>query len=45
MTMTNMRDTVVRDLAMRYADIAGLPEQSERRGLWRRHNSLKVPGR
>ena len=31
----------LRDLAARYADIAALPIQEERRRLWRAHNSLR----
>lgn len=32
---------VIRRLAEQYAEIAAQPVQDERRGLWRRHNSLK----
>jgi len=32
---------VLRDLAKRVAQIAGLPVQEERRELWKRHNSLQ----
>lgn len=34
---------LLRELARRVADVAALPIQSERRGLWKRHNSLKGP--
>ncbi|NOY81325.1 MAG: hypothetical protein GXP31_10015 [Kiritimatiellaeota bacterium] len=33
--------TILRDLARRYLEICASPVQEERRGLWRRHNSLK----
>ena len=33
--------TILRDLAKRYAEIAALPIQEERRNLWDDHNSLK----
>ena len=33
--------TILRDLAMRVAEIAALPAQEERRRLWKAHNSLK----
>ena len=40
--MTQTKDvTILRDLARRVADIAAKPVQQERRGLWRRHNSLQ----
>lgn len=39
--MTNADVTVVRDLARRYAEIAALPVQEERRRLWTDHFSLK----
>lgn len=32
---------ILRDLAKRVADIAALPVQEERRGLWRKHNRLQ----
>ncbi len=32
---------ILRELARRYAEVAADPVQSERRNLWRRHNSLK----
>ena len=32
---------IVRELAKQYAEIATKPIQDERRGLWRRHNSLE----
>ena len=33
--------SILRDLARRYLDVCGAPEQKTRRDLWRRHNSLK----
>ena len=40
--MKNQRDTnILRDLAKRYAEIAGKAVQEERRELWRRHNSFE----
>ena len=33
--------SILRDLAKRVADIAGLPIMAERRKLWKRHNSLR----
>lgn len=36
--------SILRDLASRYAEVSHKPIQDERRGLWRRHNSL-VPTR
>ncbi|MCX7048359.1 MAG: hypothetical protein NTX50_23100 [Candidatus Sumerlaeota bacterium] len=32
---------ILRDLAKQYTEICAAPEQQTRRGLWRRHNSLK----
>ncbi len=32
---------VLRDLVQRYADVAALPVQDERRALWREHHSLR----
>lgn len=32
---------ILRDLALRYAEIAASPVQDQRRARWRRHNSLK----
>ncbi|MGD0999378.1 MAG: hypothetical protein ABSA67_01655 [Candidatus Brocadiia bacterium] len=40
MSISSERE-VVRDLARRYADIAALPIQNERRKLWSRKNSLQ----
>jgi len=34
-------ETILRDLAKEYAEIAAKPVQDERRDLWRRHNSLE----
>lgn len=37
-----MDDTIIlRDLTKRYVDVCADPDQSRRRDLWRRHNSLK----
>ncbi len=36
---------ILRELARRYADIAALPVQDERRDLWTRLNGLDVSGR
>ena len=33
--------SILRELAKQYADVAAKPVQAERRGLWRRHNSLE----
>jgi hypothetical protein len=32
---------ILRDLARRYVEVCARPAQTERRALWRRHNSLK----
>lgn len=40
--MTSVTDRkVLRDIAMRVAEIAALPVQAERRELWKMHNNLK----
>jgi hypothetical protein len=40
--MTNTKDVqILRELARQVAEIAARPVQEERRGLWRRHNSLQ----
>ena len=39
---TNNDTTILRDLARRFAEICADPIQTERRDLWRRHNSLKM---
>ena len=41
MVATPEERSVLGDLAKRYADICAHPQQDERRGLWRAHNSLK----
>ncbi|MCL1887877.1 MAG: hypothetical protein FWF96_03275 [Kiritimatiellaeota bacterium] len=38
---TNHDITILRELAQRYAEIAALPVQEEKRKLWADHNSLK----
>jgi hypothetical protein len=38
-TTTTSDITVVQDLAKRYVEVAARPEQTERRRLWRNHNS------
>lgn len=42
--MDEREQNILRDLARRVAEIASLPIMEERRGLWRKHNSLS-PGR
>lgn len=40
--MTNTKDVqILRELASKYAEVAARPIQTERRDLWRKHNSLK----
>jgi hypothetical protein len=41
MNLSSNDRTILRDLAKRVAEVAALPVQSERRELWKRHNSLK----
>jgi hypothetical protein len=39
---SDQRDAgILRDLIQRYLEVCALPNQAERRDLWRRHNSLK----